>query len=92
MKTTINKMALLFLAVLVISCSNDSDNGTPEEFKPSYLLTQSNSSSEYNTYTYDDANKLIEIDGTDGSFISTFKSTVTYNANGKIQEEIKAGK
>jgi YD repeat-containing protein len=89
MKTTMNKMALLFLAVLVISCTNDSDNETPEEFKPSYLLIQSNSSSGFNTYTYDDANKLIEIEGTDGSFISNFNSTVTYNANGKIQEELK---
>ncbi|MBZ4041544.1 hypothetical protein [Flavobacterium hibisci] len=89
MKTRINKLALLILAVFVISCSNDNDNDGPEEVAPSYLLTKSNNVSAFNDYKYNDANKLIEINGTDGSFTSTFNSTVTYNASGKIQEEFK---
>lgn len=89
MKTTIHKLTLLLLAVLAISCSSDNDNDTPQEITPSYLLTKSNSTSAFNTYKYNDANKLIEIDGADGSFTSTFNSTVTYNGSGKIQEELK---
>lgn len=89
MKTRINKLALLLLAVFAISCSNDSDNDASEEITPSYLLTKSNSALAFNDYKYNDANKLIEINGSDGSFTSTFNSTVTYNGNGKIQEELK---
>lgn len=89
MKTRINKLAILLLAVFALSCSNESDNEAPEEITPSYLLTKLNSTSEFNTYKYNDANKLIEINGTDGSFTSSFNSTVTYNGSGKIQEELK---
>lgn len=89
MKTRINKLALLLLAVFAVSCSNDSDNEAPEEITPSYLLTKLNSTSAFNTYKYNDLNKLIEINGTDGSFTSSFNSTLTYNGSGKIQEELK---
>lgn len=89
MKTKINKLILLLLAVFAISCSSDNDNDAPEEVIPAYLLTKSSSVASFNTYAYNNANKLITIDGTDGSFTTSFNSTVTYNANGKIQEELK---
>ena len=88
MKTTIHKLTLLLLAVLAISCSSDNDNDTPQEITPSYLLTKSNKVSSFSVYTYNDANKLTEIDGTEG-FSSSFNSTLTYDASGKIQEELK---
>lgn len=88
MKTIINKLTLLLLAVLAISCSSDNDNDAPQEITPSYLLTKSNSTSSFNLYTYNDVNKLTEIDGTEG-FSSSFNSTLTYDTGGKIQEELK---
>lgn len=89
MKTRINKLPFLLLAVFTISCSSDSNDDMPEEAAPSYLLTKSNSVAAFSDYKYNDANKLIEINGTDGSFTTIFNSTLTYNANGKIQEEFK---
>ena len=87
---TLNKISLLLITFLAISCSKNEDS-TPAPIPPSkpvYLIKTINYGAGKSTFLYDTANKLISQEVNYPGF-SANKTTVSYNINGKIYESIK---
>ena len=84
MKTQINKLVLLFLAVFAISCSNDSDSETPYEVKENRILKEMDDKTT-KTYTYNgnQLTKVIEI-GDLGFGTTQMIENYTYGTDGKV--------
>lgn len=85
MKPLINKLALLILTVLTVSCSNDSDSETPHEMKANRIVKEI-SENTTKTFAYNDQNqliKIIEIGKIDAFGVTQSVKNYTYE-NGKV--------
>jgi hypothetical protein len=84
MKTLQTIIAITLLSLFSVSCSNDGDSDTN---KPVLLLEKETHFVGYNKYIYDANNKLSVIENINPGF-SSYKTTLIYNSNGKIEESV----